>query len=164
MSQLVVRLYVQYLALGRMNIVAYNHLKLMQYVGYAELHCEFSLLHRSVMHQSLVWLYVQYPALGRIHIVAYNQLRLIQQAGYAAVASTVESIAQWRINRSSDCMFNSLHWVEWTLLLIINSHLSNMSATQLLWVQFTPSLSDASIGRLIVCSIPCIGQNKHCCL
>ena len=47
----------------------------------------------------------------------------------------------------SDCMFTTLHWVEYTRLIIINSNVYHRLATQLLWVQFTPSLSDVYISR-----------------
>ena len=47
----------------------------------------------------------------------------------------------------SDCMLTDLHWVEQTLLILINSNLYNKLATQLRWVHVTPSLSDVLNSR-----------------
>ena len=103
------------------------------------------------MHRSVVRLYVQYPAFGRISIVDYNQLTPIQQVTYAATVSTVYSIAQWCLNRPFDCMCTTLHWVECTLLHIINSNLINTSAMQSSTVSTVYSITQWCIHRASDC-------------
>ena len=97
---------------------------------------------------SRLWLYVYYPTLGRINTVDYNQLKLVQWISYAATVSTVYSTTSVMPHSVvSDCMFTTLHWVEYTPLIIINSNLYNRLTTHLPRVQFTQSPSEVSTSR-----------------
>ena len=92
-------------------------------IGWLRSYCEYSLLTPSLGDVSLGHLIEYwYPAFGRKDIVDYNQLQLIQYVSHAATISTVFSITRWCINRLSDCMFDTLHLVENTLLIMRNSN------------------------------------------